>query len=525
MKVLVVDDEYYARKAVLKILKEWDTAVEILGDVESGAEAIEIIRRDAPDLLIADVRMAGVDGIELCKYTKENNPNIQIFIVSGYADFEYAQQAINFNVRKYFLKPLDPEEFKSSLDEVRKLKGSLDTEYRAIKSEIDRLRKIRMVMGLISGRNTELEDSVELLRLAEELMEYYTVVFQSHKKLNSGQRDLVIRDLEKLFDDKAFIFSNEIGRNEIVCLVHASEQREFITSNNTFVLLDNFSKRLIGILKHSFSIGISSKKNNISVLMRAYEEARYAINGRLINQADRVYEYTRAVKSFNAQSETSFEFDNEKERLLLQLILKRREKQANELIRSTFDNLKSTKASVLKIREIFIKIVGVINEAIIETKSGKDTICDNHSILSSGSIENFFSMDEIVEYLCCNITSICSTENEVCCNENDMVLQILKIVEESYYSELTLEGLAKNQLFVNSSYLSRLIKHSTGKSFSQLLMDTRMEKARKLLADTDLNVNEVAYLIGYNKVSHFISLYKRYYGDTPGNQKLKSITQ
>ena len=117
MRVLVADDEYYARKAILKILAELD--VEVAADMETGQEVIDYLERDPQiDAVITDIRMPEVNGLQVAEYVSRVHPEVAVLIVTGYADFNYAQQALRYGVKDYITKPIRRETIKKALDNV-----------------------------------------------------------------------------------------------------------------------------------------------------------------------------------------------------------------------------------------------------------------------------------------------------------------------------------------------------------------------------------------------------------------------
>lgn len=118
MRVLIVDDEYYSRLALQKILVESGKPYEVIGLAESGKEAIAIIEKTIPEVVLTDVRMPDVDGIQLCQWIYEYYPWIAVVIISAFTDFEYTQKAISYRARYYLLKPYEPQKIIDILNDI-----------------------------------------------------------------------------------------------------------------------------------------------------------------------------------------------------------------------------------------------------------------------------------------------------------------------------------------------------------------------------------------------------------------------
>lgn len=121
MKVLVADDEFYARKALVKMLNDIGLEVEVAADVETGKEAVEFLAGNPDvDVVVTDIRMPEMDGLKLAEYVHREYPEIAVVIETGYADFKYARQAIQYSVRDYITKPIGKENLKSALLNIEK---------------------------------------------------------------------------------------------------------------------------------------------------------------------------------------------------------------------------------------------------------------------------------------------------------------------------------------------------------------------------------------------------------------------
>ena len=120
MKVLIADDEYYARKAMAKKVLQADPEAEILGDFENGVQVLEYLEAhpNEADVLLTDVKMPEMDGLYLAQYLFEQESGIEVIIISGYNEFEYARKAISFGVSNYLVKPVQKEELKEALDKI-----------------------------------------------------------------------------------------------------------------------------------------------------------------------------------------------------------------------------------------------------------------------------------------------------------------------------------------------------------------------------------------------------------------------
>lgn len=122
MRVMIVDDEYYARKALIKLIRDMDFTMDICEEAETGKQAVAYLKADEVDLVITDISMPEMDGLELAGYVAEYCPGTDVIIESGYAEFNYAKQAIRYGVKSYLTKPVKPEELREAIGELLKKK-------------------------------------------------------------------------------------------------------------------------------------------------------------------------------------------------------------------------------------------------------------------------------------------------------------------------------------------------------------------------------------------------------------------
>lgn len=122
MKILIADDEFYARKALAKKVIQANSEVEIMGDFENGVQVVEYLEAHPGeiDVVLTDVKMPEMDGLYLAQYIFEQELPMEVIIISGYNEFEYAKKAISFGVSNYLVKPVQKEELKEALDKINR---------------------------------------------------------------------------------------------------------------------------------------------------------------------------------------------------------------------------------------------------------------------------------------------------------------------------------------------------------------------------------------------------------------------
>lgn len=172
--VLVVDDEQDQRQAIIERVRWADAGFEVVGEAENGVEALDLIETLEPDLILTDIRMPMISGLELARRVREMRPATQIVILSGYDSFEYAREAIDYNIISYLLKPISSDELSEALFDIRRkmderLGQLLPSQDPDIEAQLHRLRVIEFLLPLILGVNELKQDDADLLAKAQSL--------------------------------------------------------------------------------------------------------------------------------------------------------------------------------------------------------------------------------------------------------------------------------------------------------------------------------------------------------------------
>ena len=157
--VVVADDEEEIRRGIIKKVRWEELGFRVVGDAENGVEALELVEKLEPDLLLTDIRMPFMSGIELARQVREIRPTVQIAFLSGFDDFSYAQQAIQYNIISYMLKPISSQELEEELKNIKEIIDQKFEEFASKESVQDRLDKSEFMLPLLlegyQGQATE----------------------------------------------------------------------------------------------------------------------------------------------------------------------------------------------------------------------------------------------------------------------------------------------------------------------------------------------------------------------------------
>lgn len=495
MKVLIADDEYYARKALAKKVLQADPNVEILGDFENGVQVLAYLEAhpDEADVLLTDVKMPEMDGLYLAQYLSEQESRIEVIIISGYNEFEYARKAISFGVSNYLVKPVQKEELREALDKISRERKKYQEKMQDIMAE-------RTVQFLSIEEISEHEDWSRLFLKpvfdANAGSTFYLAVTQimdREDQTESQRAEKLMKRLKDKFHGVCFFFN----RFQEYVLILFGGRAEIAGDLDTVV-------RQVGIPGTvKVTVGLSLAHTQIDHCTKAYEEAVYALNQRLIDGWNRLFVFTPDFKPENL-------LDKDKEQLLEEAIGEKRCAQAEEMTRDILRKCQNAYTLYVTISSIF----NLLYRFFCRTDSREKDRSPGYMLFSYRTdLYRYDTLEEVEDYVVNIVKAMC--EGQEGKKYHYIVSEILNDIAQNYQENISIGELAEHKYFMNGSYLSRLFKNETGKTFSAYLMEYRMNKAKELLESDLLRISDVAMLAGYNDVSRFIQYFKKLYGVTP----------
>lgn len=525
-KILLVDDEILVREAIRDKIAWRELGFSLVGDCENGKEAVEFLKKEPVDLVLTDICMPYMDGLELSKYLYENYPETAIVIFSGYSDFEYAKKAIQYKVSEYILKPIT----KSELSEVLvKAKEQLDEK----KEEEQKLNKLHKIY-----HNYTKNEAAIIAKILEKLIKGTQGVEASLTELE--EIGIVIRgksfrvaavDIDVYSD--AYAISEELKKESaLMAFVVENISEEVMeiegagvafqdTNNRTYLLfstnlkeeLDLKSKKVCEEIQEkvkentglSISIGIGIKVQQIADLPKSYETAMNALKLRFSQGEGMIYDMEKIkAKADVSQIEDligSFklflaknEIKNAK-KAIVQIESWLKEKQLmkseiivylHQIIQIIYKHAKEIDKDLVLSEEETIKITKVnsLNKGIEMVKAYLDKTLEHASKINKSSTER--QTELALEYIEKNFDNPDLTLNDIC-----------------------------NYLGVSTSYFSSFFKEATGKTFTEELTHIRLERAKKLLVETSFKNYEIAQKVGYSDPHYFNIAFKKAIGMTP----------
>lgn len=528
-KILLVDDEILVRDAIRENIDWKGLDCELVGDCENGRQAAEFVENNEVDIVLTDICMPYMDGMELSEFLHDNYPDILIVIFSGFGEFEYAKKAIRYNVSEYMLKPVTAMELtkvirkmKEKLDFRRKEQKKMESLTQTSKDyhrNVDVIRSKALETLVNCTRDVQISlQELQKLGISFECSSFRVAVFDMDTYSELYQVDMNKQQESALMSFVLFNVSNEIvdrekagiayqeGSNRICVIFTGNRSREFAEKIHDICHeIQEKVKEVIGI---ETSIGIGNWVRSPQELIYSYNLARkaigyrYLLGGNLlfdmeekktdnsINIIKELETLTDGIKAGNRQQVTET-LDQIEEKIKGALVEKSYAciylQQVIRAIGNTCQSLSDEPEKIITQREKLLKAVSQaksFDKAAELVKEYAGNVFDSLQELNSSSSQRqgILAMDYIQNnYMDPNLSlnSICSYLN------------------------------------ISTSYFSTIFKEMTGETFIEVLTRTRMEKAKELLENTTMKNYEIAEKVGFSDPHYFGISFKKITGKTP----------
>lgn len=526
MKVFLVEDEFVVREGIKNNIDWKAHGYEFCGEASDGELAFPMIQKEKPDIVITDIRMPFMDGLELSRLIKKELPWTEIILLTGYAEFEYAKEAIKIGVAEYLSKPINGEDLIKTVDGVaeklrEKLKQrKLQEQYQKEMEENFLRDRKELFWHLVTGKKT----AVELLETAEELhidlsAMWYNIVLthtQSARHAHDEYSDRVIRIeqmMEKLVDGRhVLVFDRDLEGKAL--LFKADTYEELLQFQNDYLqrmkeILDEYDYiRYFG--------GIGEPVNRLRELPLSFAKASHAFAHRYLMKENcfvgsselETGVYTTREK-FDIADVNVKQMDRGKITEFLKL------GEAEEVVYFIEEYFRALGASVLNSSMFRQYIVMDVCFCVIEFLEGLGFPKEEIKSFEVRT-EDLKSPESALEYVKRIVRHAVEYREKRASNRyGNIVDEVMRYIEENYANEeLSLNHLAA-QVNFSPSHLSMIFSQQTGQTIIKYLTDYRIGHAKELLRCTNKRSSEIAQEVGYKDPHYFSYLFKKSQGMTP----------
>ena len=528
-KILLVDDEILVRDAIRENIDWGKLDCELIGDCENGKQAVEFVKTHEVDIVLTDILMPYMDGMELSHFLHDNYPDVLIVIFSGFGEFEYAKKAIQYNVSEYMLKPVTAMELTKVIENMKEKLDSRKKEQRKMESLTQVSQDYHKNANVIRSKaldclvkcTREVQvslDELERMGITFQAASYRVAVFDIDTYSEMYQMDMDKQQESALMAFVLFNVGDEIvvqekagvvyqeGNNRVCIIFAGNRTKEF--SESIHRICHEIQKKVKEVIGLETSIGIGSWVRSLYELIYSYRLAakaidyRYLLGGNLLFDMEEkktdnsiflindLETLTEAIKSGDRRhmEETLGQIETEIKSALVEksyacIYLQ----QVIRAIGNTCQSLSEEPEKIIAQREALLKAVTeqrTFSQAAALVEKYAQEVFDELQELnsSSGQRQGMLAMDYIQKNYMdpgLSLNSICSYLN------------------------------------ISTSYFSTIFKEMTGETFIEVLTRVRMEKAKELLENTTMKNYEIAEKVGFSDPHYFGISFKKITGKTP----------
>lgn len=464
MNVLIAEDELIERKSMKKFIEENFSKIKVVGEAVNGREAIEKTQTLQPDVILMDVKMPGIDGIEAVRQINEQYPSVKFIMVSAYDSFDYAKEAMSYGIKDYILKPGKKEEIIRAL--LRLKKELLEDEEREIEQQQSRSWKeekwLKKLMQQSAGKETD--------ALRKELFPamkscYFLVFMQETSYLLETIRNALQQNLthpfvlldEDSYTAAAIIIQKEMGDPDILktaqLLHYTLGEGTYIGAGNVYTT----QEKMVQSFSEAYAACFHLKTNQ----QRAYGflAETYQDRGAILSKI-----YTSIEKGNGAEAAAYF-----KEK---QSLLSDKDKE-----------------------QLYVQLQHLLEE---------------HNVSASfPSMSALNTVDDWYHYL-----HMFGNQLHESYQANQSLNQIKNYLRNHFNEPLTLEE-AAFRIQLSPNYFSNLFKQTFQMNFTEYVTKLRMEEAKTLIKENEHTLKEVSYLVGYKDPNYFSRVFKKYFQQSP----------
>lgn len=531
LKLLIVDDEVSIIQLIKKLIR-LDLSYSIVGETTDGKSALSMIEGLKPDIVITDIRMPGLNGIELIEETRKREMGTEFIIISGYKDFQYAQNAIRYGAAAYLLKPIKADELNGAIEQICKKRGETEklkiriadmentlAQNRTVKRRKILFSYIRQALHLSNVPEKRITNSLpDFFNIQQGIFAVMILKLDFEENVEAS---FVAENVEVLGEKYYRAISSSCYDLESYCLAtryylffHTGETRlQDLQQKMEHLICDRISE--YNMYRVTIAVGIGVKQEQ--KIQDAFTSAEYALMQRLYKGSGKLLICSER-ENFSENVNLSKEIRQRLERAVLTLSAE-----------TFFDTFRKTYEEILTfyrknpyyIRKYLEQAVFYVQECLWKENGSEKDGCEMQEkteqmeALFLQKVDSCCSTDEMYEacvfYLQEELEKIQKKQRE---GMSRPIKQMKKFICEHYGENILLDDIV-GAAELSNAYGSSIFKKETGMTITNYLTSVRMEEAQRLIRETNLTITEIAYKVGYTDTRYFSKLFIKEVGIKP----------
>lgn len=532
--ILIVDDMPVIRSALTRIISQQNDIFSLVLEAANGEEAVKLARVHKPDIILMDIKMPGLTGLQATSIIQQEQPDVKIVMLTAYNEFSYVQKALKLGARDYILKPVRPQKLMQLLAEIRQEIQTEQREMRTVEIVKDSLQKTmpvieaNLVENLIRGTNPEGSTVDEMLAYLGKRLIWPVVLVtkvdnfdqfaQEHPQLTSKQvytdlTQLIQRQLPDL--NRALVGYSNPGR--VVVIV--STEQLLANPEQIRAFCEQLRQIIADKMPFTVTIGMGKRYMGYESIPLSYAEANLARRYYSGTQGNRVIDLSD-IQDRQPQTDSGSHYLVQKERELVEAVETNQMKEAQHLINEIVDYLSQryyTQPDAM--RNHCAELVTLVAWGAIGTG------IDNPTVLALlhqqvRALPSWKTVPDIRAWTLNSLAEMMTLVQDSAQRQDPIQVAIAYIQENYQRSDISLQQVA-DEVNLSQSHLSSQFKMRTGSSYVRYLTTIRIDNAKKLLRTTDQSVANIAEVVGYPNTTNFYRHFQKHTGMTPAMYRQK----
>lgn len=536
-KLLIVDDNPRERGYIREVIEQIQVAVTVVGSSANGKQALELIDQLKPDIVLSDIVMPVMNGIDMAKVIKEKYPAIKVIFMSCHNEFDFAKSAINLDIYDYILKPIVNEDLFNALNRVLNICNRENTQLQERQAMIEQLQKslpvlqdqfLRDLLYGLHHDSKDICDRIQYLKLEIPTsfnlqVALLSVTHRIPSESSIHDKYLSAYSVEKIiisFSGDTFkVYPLHVSASEYAIILFKNVNGRNVAEGSALDIILKIREEILLKQKVDVKIGISKDSNSMLDISLLYKQCLEAVHTKFYSEQNKVvlYEEIEEVKSNLFEDKVNLHtlFKEVKEMLSCG-----NESAISVLLDNYFSGNIINNENYVK--SFTFSLVNAIQVVLMEQHESLNHVFgEKFSIWDK--LNKFETIMDIRQWIY-NILKSCMEylQSSHSSGYDQIVQDIKKIIKNRYAERLTVDGIAELINF-SPSHANNIFKEATQKTIFDYLTEYRMEKAKEMLKDPYSKIYLVAGNVGYINQSHFSLLFKKHTGLTPAEYKNKVV--
>ncbi|MBO2942379.1 response regulator [Paenibacillus sp. F411] len=539
MNIMVLDDEPIIRQGIIHKITQTGLPVTVIAEAGDGVQGLQLMKSVKPDLILTDIHMPGIDGLEFIRQARLLDSEVQVVIITGFDNFDYAKQAIKYGVANYMVKPLEEEELYATLSSLLERK---EAEHQTVQM-IQELRSVaetsqeafrQQALTQFLQEEDFVAATAELEELARHGAYFTAVVIQlesfkvPHQSFGSQEESLLWFAIKNIVTERflsnsiqGILVHHSLRRFELVYVLglRKGQDKAGVTS-----ALESISFGIRKYLRLEATIGVGPYQEQITRVQESYREAKQIARNSILHGSSRIYQ-TPTITSTGKEAQRKSFISQEDIRLLEDWLGKwERDKIHKWIERRLGAIVQEPSSSYVMVEWFCVDLYLFLNKYwLVHADNSKWAIGELTDL--QRELEQTTAWQDIVDMMNKLVTNMIGLLSHTSNLDGKEIMEAVRVYLEQHYAEPIQLSVIAERFFIHPNYFSKRFKEKYGESFVDYLNGLRMKEAARLLVETDLKIREISERVGFEDAAYFGSVFRKRFKMTPGQYREQSSDQ